>query len=97
VAQFRHWHVESPPWAQELFVVYWHRHEISQTPKERSRTVSNRTTAVANSDRHCVRWHFVNCFRKTFPIFVMRFHNNNALFLSAAFMATNRNSDKWQM
>jgi hypothetical protein len=25
-----------------------------KTPKERSRTVSNRTTSVANSDRHCV-------------------------------------------
>ena len=68
-AQFRHWHVESPPWAQELFVVCRHRHEISQTPKERSRTVSNRTTSVANSDRHCVRWHGQEFFLSTTQLF----------------------------
>jgi len=56
-AQFRQWHFETPPWAQELFVVCWYRHEISQNPKERSRTVSNPTTSVANSDRHCVSRH----------------------------------------
>jgi len=56
-AQFRLWHVKSLPWAQELFVVCWHRHKISQTPKKRSRTVSNHTILVASSDRHCVRWH----------------------------------------
>ena len=76
-ALFRQWHVESPPWTQELFVVCWHRHEISQPPKERSRTLSNRTNSVANADRHCVRWH------GNLP-FVMRFHNNNTLFFSVA-------------
>ena len=32
-AQFRQWHFESLPWAQELFVVCWHRHENPQTKK----------------------------------------------------------------
>jgi hypothetical protein len=82
VAQFRQWHVKYPPWAQELFLVCWHRHEISQTPKERRRTVSNRTTSVASSDCHCVRWHGIAC---RVISHVMRFHNNNALFLSVAF------------
>jgi hypothetical protein len=54
--------------------------------------VSNRTTSVANSDRHCVIWHFESI---TFPIFLMRFHSNNALFLSVAFH--DFWSQQWQM
>jgi len=50
-------------------MVCWHRHEISQTPKERSRTVTNRTISVANSDRHCVRWHGQEIFLATTPLF----------------------------
>jgi len=52
-----------------IVVVCWHIHEISQTPKERSHTVSNRTTLVANSDRHCVRWHGHENFLTTTQLF----------------------------
>jgi hypothetical protein len=49
--------------------VWWHRHEISQTSKVGSRALSNRRTSVANSDRHCVRWHGQEIFIATTRLF----------------------------
>ena len=50
-AQFRQWHVESSSWAQEFFVACWHKHEISPTPKESGRTVTNHKTSVISKSR----------------------------------------------
>jgi hypothetical protein len=45
------------------------RREILQTPQERSRTVSNRTTSLANSDRQWVMWHDQEIFLATTQLF----------------------------
>jgi hypothetical protein len=41
VVQFRQWHVESPPWAQELFVVCWQTRDFTNPPRKKSHGVKS--------------------------------------------------------